>query len=242
MSVNNFCIFWQVLPIWQVFSFVWFLQFGVGSPPGNENMVNTSIYLQSVFIPGAALLALFLPAFLSLPVFNQLCLLSPAWKVDNCLGSVNCWQPQPLISNKCFKMAGNFSTISSLFSFFFFRICLLMLSDITFHRSSICPVCYKLARSSFDKLLQLTERISSKLTERISSKVHTTQTSRTAWKRCQLQFRVKESYHQCKLSLSCASYHACCMKKFHFSINKFNTLYFILCCLYISYNSITTSN
>ena len=127
MSVNNFCIFWQVLPIWQVFSFVWFLQFGVGSPPGNENMVNTSIYLQSVFIPGAALLTLFLPAFLSLPVFNQLCLLSPAWKVDNCLGSVNCWQPQPLISNKCFKMAGNFSTISSLlylhiffFSVFFF--------------------------------------------------------------------------------------------------------------------------
>ena len=115
----------QFLHFWRFLCFVvLFLQFSVGSPPGNENMVNTSIYLQSVFIPGAALLALFLPAFLSLPVFNQLCLLSRAWKVDNCLGSVNCWQPQPLISNKCFKMAGNFSTISSLlylYSFYPFR-------------------------------------------------------------------------------------------------------------------------
>ena len=55
--------------------FVCFLQFSVGSPPGNENMVNTSIYLQSVFI--AALLPLyryFFPPFTGisfppLPVF-----------------------------------------------------------------------------------------------------------------------------------------------------------------------------
>jgi hypothetical protein len=120
-------------------------------------------------------------------VFNQLRLLSLPWK-----GWQLSWQCQLLAASSNLKQmsqdGGNFSTISS-FSLFLSTVP----SDITFHWSSVCPLCYKLVGSSFDKFLKLTARISSKLTERISStptegissNLHTTQTSRTAlgWQR-----------------------------------------------------------
>ena len=144
--------------------------------------------ISSVCSPSCCLASL--QAFLFSPF--HLCLVSVASKVYYCLGIVNSWHLQRLISNKCFKrpehfLSGLFFLINLLFSplAYFSDASGILIQDITFHWTYICLVCYKLAGSSFDELLQLTKRISSKL--------RTTQTSRTAWK--DASYNLDESCH-----------------------------------------------
>ena len=139
--------------------------------------------ISSVCSPSCCLASL--QAFLFSPF--HLCLVSVASKVYYCLGIVNSWHLQHLISNQCFKRPEHFLSgfLSKFTPFSLILLILLLHQDITFHWTYICLVCYKLAGSSFDELLQLTKRISSKL--------RTTQTSRTAWK--DASYNLDESCH-----------------------------------------------